>query len=206
MQDQRIFQRLERFVPSNAVHYCYDLWAEHPFQFIVATNRATKLGDYRFNPADKSHVITVNRGINPYSFLVTYIHEVAHMTANLRYGPNIKPHGDEWKSEFQRVMLPILNDLVFPDKILKPLRGYMRNPKASSQSDPYLAKALKSFDPQDDTTIYLHQLGEGTVFTFQSRVFKKEKKQRTRSLCLEIGTGKRYLIPEIAPVFPMPSA
>lgn len=202
MQDQRIFQRLEKFVPSNAVHYCYDLWAEHPFQFIVATNRATKLGDYRYNPVDQSHIITVNRGMNPYSFLVTYIHEVAHMTANLNYGVHIKAHGDEWKSEFQRLMRPILNDLVFPDKILRPLRGYMRNPKASSQSDPYLVVALKSFDPQDDA-IYLHQLVEGTLFSFKDRVFKKEKKQRTRALCLEIATGKRYLIPEIAPVQPL---
>lgn len=197
---QRVFQRLERFVPENAVHYCFDLWCAHEFQFIIATDRATKLGDYRYLPASNSHTVTVNIGLNKFSFLITYIHEVAHMTATVRYGTRIKAHGEEWKSEFKNLMAPLLSELVFPPEVLKPLKRYMLNPKASSQSDPHLVKALRQHDADAAEQVFLWQIPIGQAFRFQGRVFTKEKKQRTRSLCLELATGRRYLIPEMAPV------
>ena len=42
----------------------------------------------------------------------------------------VKPHGDEWKEEFQKMMLRFLNPEYFPDDILKALSRHMINPKA----------------------------------------------------------------------------
>ena len=46
----------------------------------------------------------------------------------------------------------------------------------------------------------LADLEPGDVFQFNNRLFQKEFKKRTRSVCLDIKTGKQYLIPEVATV------
>ena len=46
--------------------------------------------------------------LNPYRFLMTLVHEVAHLVAFQKYGRAIKPHGKEWKFTFQTLMLPFI--------------------------------------------------------------------------------------------------
>ena len=36
-----------------------------------------------------------------------------------KFGSMVKPHGDEWKKEFQKMMLRFLNPEYFPEDILK---------------------------------------------------------------------------------------
>src|SRR5690554_6303059 len=190
-----ILALLQQQVPPDAVQYCWDLWQEDPFHFMITKSRSSKLGDFRYRADRKVQQITINHNLNPYQFLITYLHEVAHYRAFKRYGSTIKPHGPEWKRIFQKLMSPMLSDLVFPKDVLLPLKRYLINPKASTGADIFLSREVRKYDLQDDKTItYLSDIRAGTSFTLRGRQFKKETTRRTRILCLEINTGRKYLI------------
>lgn len=192
-----------QYFPASAVDYCFQLWLDHKFHFKINKKRQTRLGDYRYNPAQKLHTITVNADLNPFSFLVTYLHEVAHLTNQVKHGSHVNPHGKEWKTEFIAISKPVLNTEVFPSFVLKALHDYFKNPKASSCSDHGLQKALQWFDEGGDH-LYLSDIQIGKLFEFNQRKFQKEEIRRTRVLCKEIKTGKKYLISKMAKVSALP--
>ncbi|MFA0962013.1 SprT-like domain-containing protein [Roseivirga sp. BDSF3-8] len=185
---------MKNHVPQNAVHYCVDLWQKYPFRFRLAGNRRTKFGDYRFERATGIHIITVNSSLNPYAFLITFVHEVAHLVAFDTHGHHIKPHGKEWKITFRRLFQPLLSDLIFPGDVLVALKHYFINPKASSYSDPKLALALQAHDRMPEGKDSLAGLPRGTRFKLNGRVFEKGLKRRTRVMCIEVKTGRNYLV------------
>jgi hypothetical protein len=128
-------------------------------------------------------------------FLLTYIHEVAHLRVHVQYGNRVDPHGEEWKLKFQQLMYPVLAQGVFPENISTELERHMTNPKASSFTDTSLTKVLRSYDKHADQYATLSEIPEGSVFNFQGRFFKKGKIKRTRVLCHEVKTKRHYLVP-----------
>jgi predicted SprT family Zn-dependent metalloprotease len=188
----------EKYLPAKASQYCFDLWVKHGFTFKIVRGRSTKLGDFRFNKGKKP-IITVNQDLNPYAFTVTYLHEVAHLQAFEQYGRRIAPHGPEWKNTFKAVLLPVVEAGAFPDDLAVKLRRHLANPKAASCSDPALMMALSRYD-EHKTGMLLAELRIGEEFLLEARHFKKEGKKRTRSVCLEMKTGRKYLISEVARV------
>ncbi len=187
---------------EEAVEYVMELWREHPFNFTVAGSRKTCLGNYMFK--NGRHFISVNGDSNPYSFLITLIHEIAHQRVKVNQGlfkRNPSPHGNEWKFQFKTLMAPLLRTYVFPEDILRVLIPHMQNPAASSTKDPCLVKALGAYSPEKiETGVYLSEVTEGNVFRFNGRVFKKLQNRRTRILVECTATSKRYTIPGIARV------
>ena len=115
----------------------------------IVNERVTRHGDYRKMP-NGQHQITVNANLNKYRFLITLIHEIAHLLAFTKYGRNIKPHGLEWKRVFQYLMLPFLRPEVFPNQLLPLLARHFKNPRASSDTDAKLSLALKQYDAPND--------------------------------------------------------
>ncbi len=194
-----MIKQIAQFIPQQALSYCEQLWLDTPFIFKIKNKRATKLGDYRYNPADKSHTITINNDLNPYAFLITYLHEVAHLRTFLTYGRKVSPHGAEWKHSFKLLTLPILHDGVFPHDVLQTLARYIKNPKASSCNDHQLQQILNSYD-EAPTGIYLTEIPLGQIFKLGKRAFKKESLRRTRFLCQEVTSGRKYLISKSAMV------
>lgn len=188
-------------VPASAVDYCVVLWEVAPFHFKITRARSSKYGDYRFWPRTKKHQVTVNGNLNPYQFLLTYVHEVAHRRVHQNRGSE-KPHGTRWKDMFKALMLPILNEEVFPDDILRPLARHMKNPKASAVGDPVLFTALRNHDAVKNGALTLAHLKDGSTFTLKNRTFQKIKSKRTRALCREKHTGRQYLISLMAEVNP----
>ncbi|MCK5104872.1 MAG: SprT-like domain-containing protein [Cyclobacteriaceae bacterium] len=195
---KKLYQILQNQVPENAVHYCLDLWETIPFNFKVTRKRNSKLGDYRFDQRNGSHSISVNFDLNQYSFLITYIHELAHLLTTERFGRKSQPHGKEWKSNFRELMEPVMSDLIFPDEILKPLHKHMKNPKASTYADSHLVQALRQFDEHESDLVPLSILGEGDTFEFNNGMYKKLSLRRTRVLCQQADTSRKYLISKMA--------
>lgn len=186
-------------VPEMAVSYCVDLWKEAPFNFKVTRARTSKYGDYRYWPKTEKHQVTVNGNLNPYQFLVTYVHEVAHRRVHRSKGDQ-KPHGKLWKDMFKALMLPLLNAQVFPDDVLRPLAKHMKNPKASAVGDLELFTALQGHNKDHKEVLTLAKIADGNSFSLKSRVFEKIETKRTRALCQETRTGRKYLISLMAEV------
>ena len=190
---KKMHEILAKHLPVHAVDYCLALWKEQPFAFKISRTRSSCFGNYSFR--DGKHTITVNHDLNIYAFLVTYVHEIAHQRAWLnKTKRKIEPHGMEWKKSFQILMTPILHLNVFPEKVLVPLTDYMKNPAASSVSYAPLAKALQSFDAIQTDGVLLSEVADNQWFVFRENVFQKIEKRRTRVLCMERNSKKRYTI------------
>src|SRR5690606_4168149 len=131
----------------------------------------------------------------PYKFLLTYIHEVAHLHAIVKFGIEIAPHGNEWKSTFQKLMDPLLSTHFFPIDLLIPLRKHMTNPKASSSRDLFLLKEMSKYDDKSSNQeiVFLSDIKPGNRFLHSGREFEKGETRRTRVLCQEVKSGKNFL-------------
>jgi hypothetical protein len=148
-------------------------------------------------------LITVNAGANPYRFLITLIHEMAHLVAFVEYGHHIRPHGKEWKQTFKELMLPLLNPAVFPKELLPVLASHFKSPKASSSADARLDQELSQFDPNAHG-VFIEELPEGALFTYrEKRIFRKGNRRRKRYECLEVETNRKYLFQPNARVSPV---
>lgn len=183
---------LQKYIPAAAYLYVLELLEGDNLLLKVKKERKTRHGDYRLLP-DGSHVITINANLNEYRFLITLIHEIAHLKTFKTYGKLIKPHGKEWKHTFKLLMLPLINPLIFPEDVLSPLALHFKNPKATSDTDVVLALALKQFDAPNDK-IYVFEVPEGASFKLHNdRVFIKGKKRTKRYECVEVLSEKLYL-------------
>lgn len=183
---------LDSYIPSGAIDPMASLLNDEALVVKVKNERKTRHGDYRLLPGGK-HQITVNANLNQYRFLMTLIHEIAHLEAYKQFGPKIKPHGKEWKYTFKQLMLPFLNPAVFPNDLLPLLAKHFKNPKASSDTDSQLALALKQFDAPNDKN-FVFELATGSTFElYNGKIFKKGNKRVKRFECTEIKTGRIYL-------------
>jgi len=199
VNQEKVLSTLQLHIPAPAVEYCFNLWLKYRFAFKLRKTRITKVGDFTFRTGH-TPLITVNADLHPYSFLITYIHEVAHLEVHTVFGHRVEAHGDQWKETFQELMIPVLNTDIFPEDLLMVLTRHMASPKASSFSDSELTAALRKFDKNQASIVLLSQLPEGSVFGLHGRWFKKGKPKRTRVMCREVNTKRDYLVPLDAPV------
>jgi hypothetical protein len=200
MTESHVASILQRHVPNTALDYCVQLWKESPFELKITKSRHTKVGDFT-SRGRKSHPrITLNDDLNPYLFLQTFVHEVAHLRVYLSLGNRVDPHGEEWKTIFTELMIPVMWETVFPEDVLHQLRRHMINPKASSFADPDLIEAFRKYDANANRFSILSVLPEGSIFNFHGRYFRKGKLRRTRVICVELKSKRSYLVPADAQV------
>tara|TARA_R110000751_G_scaffold36803_1_gene89634 strand:+ start:1047 stop:1643 length:597 start_codon:yes stop_codon:yes gene_type:complete len=183
---------LGKYIPDQAVEPVFELIKALGVHLKIVDERVTRHGDYR-RLADGGHQITVNTNLNTYRFLITLIHEIAHLVAFQKYGARIKPHGKEWKYTFQNLMLPFIRPEIFPKQILPVIANHFKSPKASSDTDAKLSLALKEFDPSNDKN-YIFEIPEGSYFKiYNGKIFKKGARRVKRYECIETATGRIYL-------------
>ncbi|MCW8980695.1 SprT-like domain-containing protein [Altibacter sp.] len=183
---------LSTYLPEIAVQPVFELIKVNNVHLKIVNERVTRHGDYRKLP-NGHHQITVNANLNKYRFLITLVHEIAHLVAFQKYGRRIKPHGKEWKFTFQQLMLPFLRPEIFPQQLLPLLALHFKNPKATSDTDATLALALKQYDPANDKN-YIFEIPPNGLFRLHNgKVFKRGNKRVKRYECLEVATGRVYL-------------
>jgi SprT protein len=199
MTVEKIKLILDRHVPAVAVGYCLDLWHHYNFDFRLRNSRVTKIGDFTFRPGQVPR-ITVNRDLSHYLFLITYLHEVAHLEVHRQFGHRVEAHGREWKKIFIQILEPVLAESFFPEDVLQALRRHMIDPRATTFSDPELMHVLRRYDPRADALTFLADIPEGSVFGIRGRWFKKGITKRTRALCQEVKSKRKYFVPLDAPV------
>lgn len=195
-------QILAKYVPQNAVQPCFELIKAYNVYLKIVNERRTRHGDYQRLP-NGQHFITVNAGSNKYRFLITLIHEIAHLVAFEKFGRFIKPHGNEWKYTFRMLMLPFISPTIFPPQLLGIVSTHFKNPTASSDIDPLLAIALKDFD-EEQVVSFLFELPEGSKFRIKDgRVFRKGRKRVKCFECVEESTQRKYIFQPHAEVEPL---
>ena len=180
------------YIPHAAVTLLSKYVKRWKVNLIIKQRRITKYGDFKLF-SEGVHQISVNNSENPYRFLITVIHEIAHLVAFKEFGYSIKPHGKEWKRCYQKLMGPFLKPEIFPQDLLNLLKNHFKNPKASTDSDFNLVIELNKFDPKTEKN-YIFELDFGAVFEIHNgRKFILGSKRKKRFECKEISTQRKYL-------------
>lgn len=186
--------QLKTYLPSGTFDDVLHYLQHYKVHLTITRQRQSVLGDYRHAAGDKTHRISVNGNLNPYAFLITLLHELAHLFTYEQYGHRVQSHGREWKNEFSKLLARFLLKKVFPSDIEKALMNTLQNPAASSCGDEKLLRVLHHYDEKKEGAHLVEQVAEGALFVIKGgRIFKRGEKIRKRYKCTEVETGKIYL-------------
>lgn len=200
MLREQIEKGLAKYIPSVAVPLLTDWVIGFNAHLRVTKARNSKLGDYRHPFGNDGHRITINHNLNSYSFLITLVHELAHLTTWNKYQNRVAPHGVEWKNEYKVLMREVVKLKVFPQDVYDALVAYMQNPAASSCSDDNLLRTLRKYDTNKDY-YHLEELEEDTLFALDNgMIMRKGAKARKRFKCLEVNSNRYYMVSPLAEV------
>jgi len=191
---------LKQYLPEGAVDPVHKWIVQNRIHLKITRGRKTKLGDYRPPIHHPNHRITVNHNLNRYAFLITFVHELAHLQVFEEYKTRVQPHGAEWKKAYRQMMLVMLKNDIFPEDIKQALSKSIVNAKASSTSELELSRVLLRYDENDGET-RVEDLTKNSIFQTQNGMqFKKGEKQRTRYKCLNLQNNRVYLFHPLTPV------
>lgn len=198
--------RLQDFLPPDTFEKVLEYLQQYHVHLTVTPVRRSILGDYRHRTRDRNHRITVNGNLNQYAFLITLLHELAHLLQFEQHGNRVASHGKEWKHIFGQLLADFLRNKVFPDDIQLALEASIHNPAASSCGDELLLRTLKKYDKNDNGLIMVEQLAKGSLFkTPDGKVFRKGAKLRKRFQCTEVATNRLYLFSPVYEVLELRS-
>jgi SprT protein len=203
MADQEApLHQLKQYLPQGSFDDVAHYLLHYKVQLTITRERKSVLGDYRNSFGGKNHRISVNGNLNAYAFLITLLHELAHLFTYERFGHRVSAHGQEWKNEFSKVLAQFLLKKIFPADIQKTLLKTLQNPAASSCADTSLLRVLHQYDEKKEGVNLLENLAPGAVFTIKGgREFKKGERVRKRFKCVESATGKLYLFSPVYEVY-----
>lgn len=185
---------LEHYLPPGTTAPVLAYLHQYKVHLTVARQRDSILGDYRHSTRHEHHRISVNGNLNPYAFLITLLHELAHLLTFEQYGNKVAPHGREWKALFGQLLAQFIEHRIFPDDIQKELQRSLRNPAASSCAETSLLRVLRHYDPKKDGHCLVEDVPLHGIFRLKDgRVFKRDIQLRKRIKAVEVKTGKVYL-------------
>jgi SprT protein len=197
---------LRQFIPDAAAALVLEYLNHYQVHLTITRERKSVLGDYRHATHAQNHRISVNGSLNKFSFLITLIHELAHLVTFMEFGNRVQSHGKEWKQVYRKMLEDFIRLAVFPEDILAALKKSLHDLPASSCADEGLMRILKRYDKNPGSLVLVEQIAEGDCFVLEDeRVFRKGKKLRKRFQCVEVSTGKLYLFSPIYEVKPLPT-
>jgi len=189
---------LSRYLPAGTEALVMHYLEHYRVHLTITKKRQTLLGDYRHPVPGRSHRISVNGNLNPYAFLITLLHELAHLITFEQFGPRVSAHGAQWKKCYGVLLTELLSQVALPAELQVELKRSLKNPAASSCAVESLMRVLKKYDAPKAGGCLLEQLQQGESFKIaDGRVFVKGEKLRKRYKCLEQRSGALYLFSPI---------
>jgi len=186
--------QLQNYLPPGTYEPVLSYLRQYKVHLTVARERKSVLGDYRHSTHHANHRISVNGNLNPYSFLITLLHELAHLLTFEQFGNHVLSHGREWKAIYVKILDQFLQHQVFPGDIETELLRSLKNPAATTCAEDGLLRVLRKYDSKESDNRLVEEIETNKLFrTHDGRVFKKEGKLRKRFKCIEIKTGRVYL-------------
>lgn len=194
---QLLAKQLDGFIPPLAKVMVAGFLIKKNAQLTISKPRKTKLGDYRPPVKQAYHRISVNGDLNPYAFLLVTIHEFAHLLVWNNYKNSAKIHGAEWKMHYQQLYKEYQH--CFPENLQIILQEHFKKLTAATLNNPMLIRNLIHMGSTAEITM-VNDLQKGDIFDFNDKKFKIIEKRRTRYLCKNIDSGKKYLVSGVAVV------
>ena len=192
---------LQNYLPPGTGDAVLAYLQQHKVHLTIAKERASILGDYRHRTNHANHRISINSNLNKYSFLITLLHELAHLLTFEQFGNKVQSHGKEWKLIFGQLLAQFVEHKVFPADLEKEILFSLKSPAASSCAEDGLLRVLRRYDEGNSNQQLVEEVGLNNLFrTKDGRIFRRGEQLRKRFKCLEVKTGKLYLFSPVYPV------
>jgi hypothetical protein len=186
--------QLQDYLPPGTYDAVLSYLRQFKVHLTVARERKSILGDYRHRTHHANHRISVNGNLNKFSFLITLLHELAHLLTFEQFGNKVLAHGREWKTIYGQLLDQFLQHKIFPPDIEKEILLSLQNPAASSCAEDGLLRVLRRYDAAGSNFLLVEEIMVNAVFRIDDgRIFQKGKKLRKRFQCKEMASGKIYL-------------
>lgn len=195
-------QALAAFLPEGSfekvVHYIH----HYKVHLTITKQRKSVLGDYRHAGWGGNHRISINGNLNKYEFLITLLHELAHLLAYEQHRNKVEPHGKEWKHIYSGLLMDFVQSKHFPADIELALQKSIHNPSATANGETDLLLVLRKYNPvHKEGMQVMTEVPEGAIFqTENGKIFRKGAKRRKRFECTEIKTGLLYTFSPVTEV------
>lgn len=172
--------------------------------FTITLKRHTVLGDYRHPLPGGNHRITVNGDLNQFEFLITFLHELAHLITFEKFGARVQPHGREWKNQYGLLLQEFVALGIFPIDVHQAILKTIPDPAATANGETMLLSVLRKYNNEKQEGRTVAQIAMGGFFkTQKGQIFKKEALRRTRFLCTDYHTGAAYSFSPLTEVIPV---
>ncbi len=186
--------QLNSFLPPGTYNAVEEYLKFYKIHLTVTQHRKSVLGDYRHRTHFKNHRISVNGSLNKFSFLITLLHEIAHLLTFEKHGNKVMAHGNEWKTMYASLLKQFIENKVFPVDIEKELLLTLKNPAATSCAEDDLLRVLRKYDLNNNGYKLVEEIPLNSFFKLEDgKIFKRGEKQRKRFKCVEVNTGRVYL-------------
>lgn len=197
---------LSIFLPEGAKIPVLSYLNHYKVHLFVTRRRSTILGNFRCSEKDKILRISVNGDLNRYEFLITLLHELAHLIVFVNYGRQVAPHGVKWKEQYVSLLEEFLGYIDFPQDIRSAIMETCRNPAATAGGEEHLIRILRRYDPPlEKGWTYIGDLPLGSFFkTENGNIFQKMAIKRKRYTCRKLPEGQLYSFSSFSEVFPIP--
>jgi len=185
---------LNAYLPNGAFDPVVALINQYKVHLTVTKARKSVLGDYRHAFQGANHKISVNGNLNKYEFLITLLHELAHLLCYEQYRNRVDAHGKEWKNIYGHLLAQFIQQGLFPDDIKKALSKTLLNPAATANGETKLLLVLRKYNEIKKAGVTLvANIAEGILFeSLNGKIFRRGKKRRIRIECVEVATGQVY--------------
>jgi SprT protein len=185
---------LQKYLPPGTSAAVTNYLHQYKVHLTITQHRKSILGDYRHRTHHLNHRISVNGSLNTFSFLITLLHELAHLLTFEQHGNSVQSHGREWKMIYGELLKQFLEHKIFPADIEKELRQSLKNPAASSCAEDDLLRVLRKYDTKNSDHRLVEEIPFNSLFrTDDGRIFQKGEQLRKRFKCVEVKTRKVYL-------------
>ncbi len=193
-------QALAAYLPENCFEEVVNYLVKYKVHLTITRARKSVMGNYKSAYKGDNHKISVNGNLNKYSFLITLLHELAHLLTFEKYGSRVQSHGREWKAIYSWLLADFLKKHIFPDDVVKAISESIHNPGASACAEDGLMRALRKYDAHASNKVLLETLPPGTHFLYSDKTYKKGKKRTKRFECIEVDSKKMYLFSPVCEV------
>ncbi|MFC2121748.1 SprT-like domain-containing protein, partial [Bacteroidota bacterium] len=177
MEKSEFSNLLSAYIPELSLDLIYDVFSRYNAQLIISKPRLSKLGDFRPPVKGSMPRISVNGDLNKYEFLITLLHEMAHLIAWKQHNRFIKPHGHEWGNIFKLLIEDMLCSGIFPEEIKVCLNNEIEAGRNNfSNLNSKLVKALEKFS-DEKKMLRLDNIPEKAKFVLPSgKIMEKGEK------------------------------
>jgi hypothetical protein len=190
---------LAAYLPEGSFEHVVEYLHKYKVHLTVTKQRKSVLGDYRHAGGMGNHRISINGNLNKYEFLITLLHELAHMLTYEQFRNKVEAHGKEWKLAYSQLLIVFVQFKVFTPDIEKALKKSIANPAATANGETELLMVLRQFDPEKkEGYSIVNLLAEGALFqTENGKIFRRGAVRRKRIQCTEIKTNLQYIFSPI---------